>query len=366
MSTPLSRNRSRFLNAIALFIILIPSLAAVAAPEQRGLVYAVRSDQVTLYVAGSIHVLREDDYPLPAVFGEAYEKSDALIMEIDLDDLDPLESAALIRSLAMAPGDSSLRSLMGDASFNRSRESALALGIDLERFAAVRPWFAALMVLDWSLRQAGYSPEIGVEQYFLRLAVTDKKPVEGLETVEQQLNIFASLSDADQGMFLEKTLAELDQLTGEIEKLLEAWKTGDERALELLLLDSFDEYPELFDELVEDKLLQPTFITEYPTEVSPLARRSENNPEVTERFELFIGGREIANGFSELNDSEDQAKRFHEQLAQKDLGNQSHHHHIQTRHGVVAHPAHAVLEFECALSDLRQEWTIHLREAYQE
>lgn len=255
MSTPLTCYRSRFLNAIALFVILIPSLAAVAAPEQRGLIYAVRSDQVTLYVVGSIHVLSEEDYPLPAVLSEAYEKSDALIMELDLDDLDPLESAALIRSLAMAPGGSSLRSLMGDASFNRSRDSALALGIDLERFAAVRPWFAALMVLDWSLRQAGYSPEIGVDQYFLRLAVTDKKPVQGLETVEQQLNIFASLSDADQGMFLEKTLAELDQLTGEIEKLLEAWKTGDERALELLLLDSFDEYPELFDELVDQRNL---------------------------------------------------------------------------------------------------------------
>ena len=76
----------------------------------------------------------------------------------------------------------------------------------------------------------------------------------------------------------------------------------------------------LFDELVEDKLRQPTFITEYPTEVSPLARRSGSNPDVTERFELFIGGREIANGFSELNDSEDQAMRFREQLAQKDAG----------------------------------------------
>ncbi len=76
----------------------------------------------------------------------------------------------------------------------------------------------------------------------------------------------------------------------------------------------------LFDELVEDKLRQPTFITEYPTEVSPLARRSESNPEVTERFELFIGGREIANGFSELNDAEDQATRFREQLLQKDAG----------------------------------------------
>ena len=253
MSSPISRYSRRFFIRIALFLILILPLAAVAGPEQRGLVYAVRSDEVTLYLTGSIHVLREDDYPLPAVLSEVYGKSDALIMEIDLDDLDPLESAALIRSLAMAPNGSDLRSLMGEASFNRSMESALALGIDLERFGEVRPWFAALMVLEWSLRKAGYSPENGVEQHFLRQAIADKKPIEGLETMEQQLNIFASLSDAEQGLFLEKTLAELDQLTDEIDKLLVAWKTGDDGVLETLLLDSFDEFPELFDELVDQR-----------------------------------------------------------------------------------------------------------------
>ena len=76
----------------------------------------------------------------------------------------------------------------------------------------------------------------------------------------------------------------------------------------------------LFENTVEDKLVQPTFIVDYPTEVSPLARRSDSNPEITERFELYIAGREIANGFSELNDPEDQAERFRQQAKQKDAG----------------------------------------------
>ena len=78
---------------------------------------------------------------------------------------------------------------------------------------------------------------------------------------------------------------------------------------------------EIFEQKVEGQLDQPIFITEYPIEVSPLARRNENNPEVTDRFELIIGGRELANGFSELNDPEDQANRFKAQAAQKELGN---------------------------------------------
>ncbi len=77
---------------------------------------------------------------------------------------------------------------------------------------------------------------------------------------------------------------------------------------------------ELFDATVESKLLDPTFITSYPTEVSPLSRRNDDNPLITDRFELFISGREIANGFSELNDPEDQAARFQEQVSQKDAG----------------------------------------------
>ena len=77
---------------------------------------------------------------------------------------------------------------------------------------------------------------------------------------------------------------------------------------------------ELFEATVEVKLHDPTFITLYPTEVSPLSRRSDANPEVTDRFELFVGGREIANGFSELNDAEDQAARFQAQVAEKEAG----------------------------------------------
>ena len=82
---------------------------------------------------------------------------------------------------------------------------------------------------------------------------------------------------------------------------------------------------ELFDEFVEEKLIDPTFITEYPVEISPLARRSDANPEITERFELFIAGREIANAFSELNDPLDQLARFEGQMAAKDCGDDEAH-----------------------------------------
>jgi lysyl-tRNA synthetase class 2 len=79
---------------------------------------------------------------------------------------------------------------------------------------------------------------------------------------------------------------------------------------------------EIFDKTIESQLIQPTFITAYPTEVSPLARCNDRDPTITDRYELFIAGREIANGFSELNDPEDQAERFRQQMIAKQGGDE--------------------------------------------
>ncbi|MCO6411138.1 MAG: lysine--tRNA ligase [Thiogranum sp.] len=95
------------------------------------------------------------------------------------------------------------------------------------------------------------------------------------------------------------------------------------RALGIPLKDSFGPGKvqiEIFEKTVEHRLKDPTFITAYPTEVSPLARCNDRDPFVTDRFEFFVGGRELANGFSELNDPEDQAERFRRQVAEKEAG----------------------------------------------
>jgi len=82
---------------------------------------------------------------------------------------------------------------------------------------------------------------------------------------------------------------------------------------------------EIFEEVAEAKLIQPTFITSYPTEVSPLSRKNDQDPDIVDRFELFCAGREIANAFSELNDPVDQKERFLAQVAAKDKGDEEAH-----------------------------------------
>ncbi|MCC5791836.1 MAG: lysine--tRNA ligase [Legionellaceae bacterium] len=106
-------------------------------------------------------------------------------------------------------------------------------------------------------------------------------------------------------------LHSLDWMRSELQQRELAYKDSDALAVLQMIL---------FEETVEEQLIQPTFITHYPIEVSPLARRCDNDPSVTDRFELFIAGREIANGFSELNDAQDQAERFRKQALAKDAG----------------------------------------------
>ena len=122
-------------------------------------------------------------------------------------------------------------------------------------------------------------------------------------TIEQALQKYAP---AYAGPTDPKALALALSLTGV--------KADPESSLAVLKLQAF--------ETIEDKLIRPTFIVDYPAEVSPLARRNDGNPEVTDRFELYIAGREIANGFSELNDPEDQAARFEEQAKAKAAGDE--------------------------------------------
>ena len=109
----------------------------------------------------------------------------------------------------------------------------------------------------------------------------------------------------------QKKLRDLDYLTGVAKKLdIRVEKKHGSGKLQI----------EIFEKTCEEHLREATFVTAYPTEVSPLSRKNDDDPFVTDRFELFIGGREIANGFSELNDSEDQAERFEAQAASRSAG----------------------------------------------
>jgi len=147
-------------------------------------------------------------------------------------------------------------------------------------------------------------------------AVTDAGVIEYQGQTIDFTQPFKRLSVAESILQFNESLSAED--LSDIEKLRAYAKE-----LKILVKDSYGLGKlqiEIFEKTVEDRLLEPTFITHYPVEVSPLSRRNDEDDFVTDRFELFIAGREIANGFSELNDPEDQAERFRQQVAEKESG----------------------------------------------
>ncbi|HSQ69597.1 MAG TPA: TraB/GumN family protein [Steroidobacteraceae bacterium] len=230
-------------------------IGAPADARDRHTLWTVDGEQNTVYLLGSIHVLRAGDDGLPRVAEDAYEDAEQLVMEIDLDDAFAGDAAALLgamQRMALLPEEESLREVLGadyDTINARAREAGLDLAL-LDRFA---PWFVAVTLLQLELAKRGFSPELGVEQGLAARAVADGKPILGLETAEQQFAVLAGLPMPMQKQFLVMTLEDAAGLDAQIDELMRAWRDGDSDALARLLSEEFDEFPELYKPLTEDR-----------------------------------------------------------------------------------------------------------------
>ena len=201
-------------------------------------------------VLGSIHFLRPADYPLAAPITAALESADVVLMEIDMDDLDPAASAGAVAALARDPRGRTLAELLGPEAWASASAEARKLGLDLQPLMPFEPWYAAVAVTQVRLGQLGFDPALGVEAKLTAEARRLRKEIRGLETLEGQLGTLDKLSPDAQRAFLRSTIedaAEVGDMAGD---MIAAWKTGDAGALEGDLLDSVKDQPEVYRALI--------------------------------------------------------------------------------------------------------------------
>lgn len=241
--------------AALLFAWLAGAMAAPADARERSILWTVEGRHNTVYLLGSIHVLRADDAELPEAAAEAYVDAEQLVMEIDMDDASVADPAAVLEEMqriAMLPEGQSLRTVMG-ADYAAVEAGTAQAGLDaalLDRFA---PWFVATTLLQLELAKRGFAAEFGIEQRLAARAVADRKPIQGLETPAQQFGVLAGLPLPLQKRFLLMTLEESADLDHELDDLLRAWQRGDADALARLLSAEFEDFPELYRPLTEDR-----------------------------------------------------------------------------------------------------------------
>jgi uncharacterized protein YbaP (TraB family) len=206
-----------------------------------------------VYLLGSVHLLREQDHPLPQVIDDVYDDAETLYMELDMDDLDPLLMQSTINRLGMLDEGTSLRDVMGDDLYAEAMAVAADLNMPLEMLERTEPWFAAITVEQLALARIGFNPSYGVEMHLLRKATRDRKPILGFESVEQQLAYLDGLSLDAQRDLLMQTLTESAAIREIMDDLILAWRSGDIDYLEQSLLEDVSGYPELYDTIVANR-----------------------------------------------------------------------------------------------------------------
>lgn len=213
----------------------------------------VSGEDSELWLLGSIHYLRERDYPLPPRVDELYQLADTLVMELDLDDLDLLAAQASFMEAGILPASGTLRAVLDPEVYALTEARAADLGLPLMLLERLEPWLVALTLMDLGMNQLGYQASQGLEQYLVRRSFTDGKEILGLETLDDQIGIFDSLSWADQEALLLLTLTDLQAAEAEMTTLLDAWRDGNLDELAAELTADFDELPELQTALVSSR-----------------------------------------------------------------------------------------------------------------
>lgn len=204
----------------------------------------------SVYLLGSIHLLRAEDHPLPTVIDAAYKDAEVLIMELDMDDIDAALTQQLFNQSGVLRDGTTLRDLMGEESYLRAAAAAKLSDIPIDLLAQSKPWLAAITVEMMALYRIGFNPTLGVEMHLTSRAIADGKPIEGLEAVEEQLAFLDGLSLQAQRDLLIQTLEDSADMAESIEEMIRAWRYGDIDFLESGLLESFAEHEELNEELV--------------------------------------------------------------------------------------------------------------------
>jgi uncharacterized protein len=243
--TNMAGNRTRGLRPLALLVLAFHAAAAPALP-----LWELTGTSNRILVLGSIHFLRAGDYPLAPEITAAFEQADVVLMEIDMDDLDPVASAKTVAALAQDGKGRTLQELLGPGAWKAASAEARKLGLDLTPMAPFEPWYAAVVVTQLRLAQLGFDPSLGVESRMAEDAQLRGKEIRGLETLESQLGALDSLSADAQRQFLQSTLEEAGEVGDMADDMIAAWKAGDVQALDEDLLGGVRDQAEVYRALI--------------------------------------------------------------------------------------------------------------------
>jgi uncharacterized protein len=256
---------------IALSIFLIPTVINAqgnfkqpsAAATGLHCLWKAQGASNTVYLLGSVHLLKETDYPLPAVIESAFSNSQIAVFETDLDKLESPEEQAKMMSKISLPEGQTLKQNLSPKVYESFSKHAGEVGLPIQALEQFRPAAAVMTLEVMELLSLGVNPDYGVDKHFLKLARDSGKRIVPLETTDFQIGLLVGFSKAEEDLMVEKSLEEIDDEKKLYNEMLDAWKTGNAAALERMLNKLRIEAPSIFKRLVTDRTA--SWIPEFDT-----------------------------------------------------------------------------------------------------
>jgi uncharacterized protein YbaP (TraB family) len=219
-------------------------------------VWRVSDGNNSVYLGGTVHLLRPGDYPLPEEYEQAYQGSSELYFETDISSMSDLSvQAQMLQQLTYSDGRT-LKTVLSEDAYTTLEDYTATIGMPLMMLEQFKPGMiiSTLQVLEF--QRIGFTPQ-GVDAFFNTRALGDAKDIGALETIEEQIGFLAAMGEGNESEFILLSLEDLENTNASMEEMITAWRNGDERALQKLFVDDMQQRaPGLFDSLISQRNLR--------------------------------------------------------------------------------------------------------------
>ena len=227
-----------------------PAKSATAAKHS---LWKVQSQQNALYLLGSVHLLKKEDYPLPASIEAAFSNATTAVFETDISQLEQPDQVMKLAVKGRLPEGQTLRGQLSPPVYAAFSNYLQKAGLPAPLFDSLTPAMAAISLVAIQIKKMDLDPDYGVDRHFFTLARKADKNIVPLETLDFQLDLLTSFSKEEGELLVKTTLKEIDTMEKELTDLLKAWQTGDSAKLEKLLNEAKQDAPVIYKRLVTDR-----------------------------------------------------------------------------------------------------------------
>jgi len=235
-----------------IFFSLILILLGSTAIFPQSSVYEVEGEGTNLYIGGSTHILREQDYPLPKEFDLAFDNSEILVLETDITKFEDPAIAQKMLGMTMYQDDRTLNSVLSEEVYEKLETACATYGIPLASMGKLKPSMVIMTLTVMELQKLGVASE-GVDKYYLNKAIKKQKSLVYLETIEEQMSLIAGMGEGNEDEFVQHSLKDLKENSEIFEELIDTWKDGTAKPMLKQIKEFKADFPELYKSFLVDR-----------------------------------------------------------------------------------------------------------------